>query len=117
MGGAFRGLAGPDVQVFFASDHGFTAFRRGIHLNHWLHAEGLLADAKLTQDGLTPRQRRALKEQLDSKVREYAAAAPEEVAITATSDAPTVSDGSSARPRAVRGSAAALGITWAKSAC
>ena len=29
--------------VVVLSDHGFTSFRRGVHLNGWLHAQGLLA--------------------------------------------------------------------------
>src|ERR1043166_1905317 len=29
--------------VVVLSDHGFTSFRRGVHLNNWLHAQGLLA--------------------------------------------------------------------------
>jgi predicted AlkP superfamily phosphohydrolase/phosphomutase len=29
--------------VIGLSDHGFTSFRRGVHLNGWLHAQGLLA--------------------------------------------------------------------------
>lgn len=32
------------------SDHGFGSFRRGVHLNHWLHAQGLLTLA----DGVSP---------------------------------------------------------------
>jgi predicted AlkP superfamily phosphohydrolase/phosphomutase len=35
--------AGPDTLVIVLSDHGFTSFRRGVHLNGWLHDQGLLA--------------------------------------------------------------------------
>lgn len=35
--------AGKDTLVVVLSDHGFTSFRRGVHLNSWLHDAGLLA--------------------------------------------------------------------------
>jgi predicted AlkP superfamily phosphohydrolase/phosphomutase len=35
--------AGDDTLVITLSDHGFTSFRRGVHLNAWLRREGLLA--------------------------------------------------------------------------
>ena len=40
-----RVLAAADEEtlVIVLSDHGFTSFRRGVHLNGWLHAQGLLA--------------------------------------------------------------------------
>lgn len=34
--------ADPDTLVVVLSDHGFSSFQRGVHLNHWLHAQGLL---------------------------------------------------------------------------
>src|SRR6185437_3054457 len=33
----------PETLVITLSDHGFTGFRRGVHLNGWLRREGLLA--------------------------------------------------------------------------
>lgn len=33
----------PETLVITLSDHGFTGFRRGVHLNGWLRQEGLLA--------------------------------------------------------------------------
>jgi len=39
-----------DTLVIVLSDHGFTSFRRGVHLNGWLHAQGLLA----LKDGVAP---------------------------------------------------------------
>src|ERR1043166_290831 len=40
-----RVLAAADEEtlVIVLSDHGFTSFQRGVHLNGWLHAQGLLA--------------------------------------------------------------------------
>lgn len=35
--------ADPSTLVIVLSDHGFTSFQRGVHLNSWLHQEGLLA--------------------------------------------------------------------------
>jgi predicted AlkP superfamily phosphohydrolase/phosphomutase len=35
--------AGEDTLVMVASDHGFTDFRRALHLNSWLHRNGFLA--------------------------------------------------------------------------
>jgi predicted AlkP superfamily phosphohydrolase/phosphomutase len=35
--------AGDDTLVIVLSDHGFGSFRRGVHLNSWLHANGYLA--------------------------------------------------------------------------
>jgi len=35
--------AGDDTLVVVASDHGFTDFRRALHLNSWLHRNGFLA--------------------------------------------------------------------------
>lgn len=35
--------AGADTLVMVASDHGFTDFRRAVHINRWLHANGFLA--------------------------------------------------------------------------
>ncbi len=34
--------ADPETLVIVLSDHGFTSFRRGVHLNGWLHRQGLL---------------------------------------------------------------------------
>lgn len=34
--------ADPATLVIVLSDHGFTSFQRGVHLNSWLHQEGLL---------------------------------------------------------------------------
>jgi predicted AlkP superfamily phosphohydrolase/phosphomutase len=47
-----RALAHADDRtlVIVLSDHGFTSFRRGVHLNGWLHAQGLLA----LKDGVRP---------------------------------------------------------------
>ena len=39
-----------DTLVIVLSDHGFTSFRRGVHLNGWLHSQGLL----VLEDGLAP---------------------------------------------------------------
>ena len=39
-----------DTLVIVLSDHGFTSFRRGVHLNRWLHSQGLL----VLEDGLAP---------------------------------------------------------------
>lgn len=39
-----------ETLVIVLSDHGFTSFRRGVHLNGWLHAQGLLA----LKDGVAP---------------------------------------------------------------
>lgn len=36
--------------VIVLSDHGFTSFQRGVHLNSWLHQEGLLS----LRDGVSP---------------------------------------------------------------
>jgi len=35
--------AGGDALVIVLSDHGFSSFQRGVHLNSWLHANGFLA--------------------------------------------------------------------------
>lgn len=35
--------AGDDALVIVLSDHGFSSFQRGVHLNSWLHANGFLA--------------------------------------------------------------------------
>jgi predicted AlkP superfamily phosphohydrolase/phosphomutase len=42
---------GPDTQVFVASDHGFAPFRRGVNLNNFLMAHGLLLPAKNSGPG------------------------------------------------------------------
>lgn len=34
---------GDDTLLIVLSDHGFNSFRRGVHLNSWLHQEGYLA--------------------------------------------------------------------------
>jgi len=41
---------GPDDVLFIMSDHGFSAFRRGVNLNTWLHCHGylVLKDGKTT---------------------------------------------------------------------
>ena len=36
------GAADQETLVIVLSDHGFTSFRRGVHLNGWLHGQGLL---------------------------------------------------------------------------
>jgi len=36
------GAADAETLVIVLSDHGFTSFRRGVHLNGWLHQQGLL---------------------------------------------------------------------------
>ena len=36
-------VLGPDDTLIVMSDHGFTSFRRGFHLNSWLIDEGYLA--------------------------------------------------------------------------
>ncbi len=35
-------FAGPDTLFMALSDHGFGGFQRGVHLNQWLHEQGLL---------------------------------------------------------------------------
>ncbi len=40
--GRVAGAADPETLVIVLSDHGFTSFRRGVHLNGWLHQQGLL---------------------------------------------------------------------------
>jgi len=42
----------PETLVITLSDHGFTGFRRGLHLNAWLRREGLLA----LKPGVSPRE-------------------------------------------------------------
>lgn len=42
--------ADDETLVIALSDHGFNSFRRGVHLNGWLHDQGLLA----LRDGLKP---------------------------------------------------------------
>jgi predicted AlkP superfamily phosphohydrolase/phosphomutase len=44
------GHADSETLVIVLSDHGFTSFRRGVHLNAWLRAEGLLT----LKDGIEP---------------------------------------------------------------
>lgn len=44
------GHADSETLVIVLSDHGFTSFRRGVHLNAWLLAEGLLT----LKDGIEP---------------------------------------------------------------
>ncbi len=39
-----------DTLLIVLSDHGFNSFRRGVHLNTWLHDNGLLA----LRDGISP---------------------------------------------------------------
>ncbi len=41
--GRVAGAADPDTLVIVLSDHGFTSFRRGVHLNGWLYQHGFLA--------------------------------------------------------------------------
>lgn len=41
--GRLMDAAGPDTLVIVLSDHGFTSFQRGVHLNGWLREQGLLA--------------------------------------------------------------------------
>ena len=40
--------------VIALSDHGFNSYRRGVHLNAWLHANGLLALRAGAEPGQTP---------------------------------------------------------------
>lgn len=40
--GTVLAQADDDTLVVVLSDHGFTSFRRGVHLNSWLHANGFL---------------------------------------------------------------------------
>ncbi len=42
--------AGRGALVMVLSDHGFGSFQRGVHLNQWLHRQGLLT----LQDGVAP---------------------------------------------------------------
>ena len=42
--------AGDDTLLIVLSDHGFNSFQRGVHLNTWLHDQGLLA----LKPGLSP---------------------------------------------------------------
>ncbi len=42
VGEALR-AADDETLVVVLSDHGFTSFQRGVHLNNWLHAHGYLA--------------------------------------------------------------------------
>lgn len=48
--GAVLAQAGETTLVIALSDHGFGPFRRGVDLNRWLHAQGLLA----LRDGCAP---------------------------------------------------------------
>ncbi|HEU5217744.1 MAG TPA: alkaline phosphatase family protein, partial [Gemmatimonadales bacterium] len=43
--------AGPETLVIVLSDHGFTSFRRGVHLNGWLLQHGYLALKRGTDPG------------------------------------------------------------------
>lgn len=42
--------AGEDALIIVLSDHGFCSFRRGVHINQWLHRQGLL----VLHDGVPP---------------------------------------------------------------
>lgn len=46
--------ADDDTLVLALSDHGFGSFRRGVHLNAWLHANGYLALKPGTEPGEEP---------------------------------------------------------------
>jgi len=48
--GRTREKLGPDDVLFIMSDHGFSAFRRGVNLNSWLYRRGylVLKDSKTT---------------------------------------------------------------------
>jgi predicted AlkP superfamily phosphohydrolase/phosphomutase len=51
-------LAGPDAQVFMASDHGFTATTEVVRINAFLHEKGYLA-WKETDDSEMMKRREA----------------------------------------------------------
>src|SRR5581483_4868708 len=48
--GCVAAAVGEDTLLAVVSDHGFGSFRRGVHLNTWLHDHGWLA----LRDGLRP---------------------------------------------------------------
>ncbi len=49
--GTVLDACGDDTLVVVLSDHGFTSFQRGVHLNTWLHANGYLTLRSGAQPG------------------------------------------------------------------
>lgn len=49
--GRVLAAADPETLVIVLSDHGCTSFRRGVHLNGWLHQQGLLTLKNGAQPG------------------------------------------------------------------